>query len=67
MLRQCDFFKQLLVRNELIFVLYLEKIYTKYTQNTRRNNDLLSAYQKAYFDVTEDVLIIGWAGNFLDI
>ena len=67
MLRQCDFFKQLLVRNELIFVLYLEKIYTKYTQNTRRNNDLLSAYQKAYFDVTEDVLIIEWAGNFLDI
>ena len=48
-LGQRDFFKQLLIQNELIFMLYLDTL--KMDTNTRRYNDLLSTYQKAYFDV----------------
>ena len=48
-LGQSDFFKQLLIQNELIFMLYLDIL--KMDTNTRRYNDLLSTYQKAYFDV----------------
>ena len=44
------FFKQLLIQNGLIFMLYLDRIYTKQI-NTRRYNDLLSAHQMACFDV----------------